>query len=178
MKKQILMIFTVLTLFVSCKSSYDELLEDFNNQYFSLEYKEKTIVSRNNKIIEEAMKNSQLFQAKYDLIIIDEAHRLSNNTSNRFKIISDLIKRSKPNGIFESSIVAPAGAVKYSWIIPLENTSPVQYKEVCTKQIYDFMPGKDYAVGSETKLILTVTDESGTEYIDSTIIKINRELPV
>lgn len=65
------------------------------------EYKEKTIVSRSNKIIEEAMKNSQLFQAKYDLIIIDEAHRLSNNTSNRFKIISDLIKRSKPNGIFE-----------------------------------------------------------------------------
>jgi len=65
------------------------------------EYKEKTIVSKSNKIIEEAMKKSQLFQAKYDLIIIDEAHRLSNNTSNRFKIISDLIKRSKPNGIFE-----------------------------------------------------------------------------
>lgn len=65
------------------------------------EYKEKTIVSRSKKIIDEAMSNSQLFQAKYDLIIIDEAHRLSNNTSNRFKIISDLIKRSKPEGIFE-----------------------------------------------------------------------------
>ena len=65
------------------------------------EYKEKTIVSRSKKIIEEAMKNSQLFQARYDLIIIDEAHRLSNNTSNRFKIMSDLIKRSNPKGIFE-----------------------------------------------------------------------------
>ena len=65
------------------------------------EYKEKEIVSRSKKVIEEAMKNSQLFQAKYDLIIIDEAHRLSNNTSNRFKIISDLIKRSNPSGIFE-----------------------------------------------------------------------------
>lgn len=65
------------------------------------EYKEKTIVSRSKKIIDEAMKNSQLFQAKYDLIIIDEAHRLSNNTSNRFKIIQDLIKRSNPKGIFE-----------------------------------------------------------------------------
>lgn len=65
------------------------------------EYKEKEIVSRNQKIINEAMGKSQLFQSNYDLIIIDEAHRLSNNTSNRFKIISDLIKRSNPNGIFE-----------------------------------------------------------------------------
>ena len=142
MKKQILMIFTVLTLFVSCKSSYDELLEDFNNQYFSLEYKEKTI-------FDDDFVAEDMLELKYDFY----------------------------DG-YVSSIVAPAGAVKYSWIIPLENTSPVQYKEVCTKQIYDFMPGKDYAVGSETKLILTVTDESGTEYIDSTIIKINRELPV
>lgn len=65
------------------------------------EYKEKEIVSRSKKIIDEAMSNSQLFQSHYDLIIIDEAHRLSNNTSNRFKIIQDLIKRSAPKGIFE-----------------------------------------------------------------------------
>lgn len=65
------------------------------------EYKEKEIVSRSKKIIDDAMSNSQLFQSHYDLIIIDEAHRLSNNTSNRFKIIQDLIKRSNPKGIFE-----------------------------------------------------------------------------
>lgn len=65
------------------------------------EIKEKEIVSRSKKIIDEAMANSQLFQAKYDLIIIDEAHRLSNNTSGRFKIMQDLIKRSSPKGIFE-----------------------------------------------------------------------------
>ena len=65
------------------------------------EYKEKEIISRSKKIINEAMAESQLFQAKYDLIIIDEAHRLSNSTSGRFKIISDLVKRSNPNGIFE-----------------------------------------------------------------------------
>lgn len=65
------------------------------------EYKTKKIVSRNKKIIDEAMSNSQLFQSHYDLLIIDEAHRLSNNTSNRFKIIQDLIKRSNPKGIFE-----------------------------------------------------------------------------
>lgn len=65
------------------------------------EYKEKEIISRSKKIINEAMSESQLFQAKYDLIIIDEAHRLSNNTSGRFKIMQDLIKRAKPKGIFE-----------------------------------------------------------------------------
>ena len=65
------------------------------------EIKEKEIVSRSKKIIDEAMADSQLFQAKYDLIIIDEAHRLSNNTSNRFKIISDLVKRSNPDAVYE-----------------------------------------------------------------------------
>ena len=65
------------------------------------EYKDKEIVSRNKKIVADAMSRSQLLQSKYDLIIIDEAHRLSNNSSNRFKIISDLIKRSSPKGIFE-----------------------------------------------------------------------------
>lgn len=65
------------------------------------EYKAKKIVSRSKKIIDEAMSKSQLFQSHYDLLIIDEAHRLSNNTSNRFKIIQDLIKRANPNGIFE-----------------------------------------------------------------------------
>lgn len=66
-----------------------------------VEYKEKKIVSRSKRIIDEAMSNSQLFQAKYDLIIIDEAHRLSNGTSNRTRIVTDLIKRSNPSGIFE-----------------------------------------------------------------------------
>ena len=65
------------------------------------EYKDKKIVSRSKKIIDEAMSKSQLFQSHYDLVIIDEAHRLSNNTSGRFKIIADLLKRSNPKGIFE-----------------------------------------------------------------------------
>lgn len=65
------------------------------------EYHEKEITARSVKIIKEAMAESQLFQAQYDLIIIDEAHKLSNNTSGRFKLISDLVKRSNPKGIFE-----------------------------------------------------------------------------
>ena len=65
--------------------------------------KEKEKVSRKNDIISEAMENSQLFQSKFDLIIIDEAHRLSNTTSGIYKIVSDLVKRSNPIGIYELS---------------------------------------------------------------------------
>ena len=65
------------------------------------ETKEKKIVARSKKIIDEAMATSQLFQGHYDLLIIDEAHRLSNSTSNRFKIMQDFIRRAKPDGIFE-----------------------------------------------------------------------------
>ena len=64
-------------------------------------YKEKEIVSRKKDIIDQAMANSQLFLSTFDLIIIDEAHKLSNTTSGRYKIITDLIKRSNPDGIFE-----------------------------------------------------------------------------
>ena len=38
---------------------------------------EKEIVSKKEAIIKDAMANSQLFQSEFDLIIIDEAHRLS-----------------------------------------------------------------------------------------------------
>lgn len=64
-------------------------------------YKEKEIVSKKDVIINEAMANSQLFKSKFDLIIIDEAHKLSNSKSGRYKIILDLIKRSNPLGIYE-----------------------------------------------------------------------------
>lgn len=65
--------------------------------------KEKEKVSRKTSIVKEAMKNSQLYQSKFDLFIIDEAHRLSNTSSGFFKITSDLVKRSNPIGIYELS---------------------------------------------------------------------------
>jgi len=72
-----------------------------NNGNVYYETKEKEVVSRKKAIIEESMSKSQIFQSKFDLIIIDEAHRLSNTTSGRYKIMSDLVSRSKPRGIFE-----------------------------------------------------------------------------
>ena len=73
------------------------------DDYGKITYKtvEKEVVSKKGAIIKEAMANSQLFQSEFDLIIIDEAHRLSNANSGRYKIISDLIKRSNPQGIYE-----------------------------------------------------------------------------
>lgn len=59
--------------------------------------------SRSKENIEIAFKNSPMLQYiinKKSLIIIDEAHRLSDNTSIRYKVINDLIKRGKPDSIY------------------------------------------------------------------------------
>lgn len=71
------------------------------NGKITYSYVDKEVISKKDAIIKEAMSNSQLFLSKFDLIIIDEAHRLSNSNSGRYKIISDLIKRSEPKGIYE-----------------------------------------------------------------------------
>ena len=42
----------------------------------------------------------QYITNKKTLLIVDEAHRLSNNTSIRYKIIEDLIKRGNPDSIY------------------------------------------------------------------------------
>lgn len=67
----------------------------------SYKTEKKEVISRKKEVINAAMEDSQLFQSNFDLIIIDEAHMLSNNKSIRYKTVSDLIKRSNPEGIFE-----------------------------------------------------------------------------
>ena len=59
--------------------------------------------TRSTENIEKALKNSPMLQFIKDkkaLIIIDEAHRLSNMGSKQYKIIDDLIKRGKPDSIY------------------------------------------------------------------------------
>lgn len=56
--------------------------------------------------IQSAYNESPMLQYianKKSLIIIDEAHRLSNTGSQRFKIIKDLVKRGKPHSIYEAT---------------------------------------------------------------------------
>ena len=59
--------------------------------------------TRSKENINVAYQNSPLLQyisGKKALIIIDEAHRLSNTTSGRYKIIRDLIRRGNPDSIY------------------------------------------------------------------------------
>lgn len=56
--------------------------------------------SRKKDKIEECLANSPLFKAKFDCVIIDEVHKLSNNKSIRYKTISDFLKRSNPEYVF------------------------------------------------------------------------------
>lgn len=62
--------------------------------------------SRSKENIEKAYQNSPILQYiknKKSLIIIDEAHKLSNSTSIRYKIIKDLIKRGEPHSIYAAT---------------------------------------------------------------------------
>lgn len=59
--------------------------------------------TRSAENIQKALKNSPMLQFikdKKSLIIIDEAHRLSNMGSKQYKIIDDLIKRGKPDSLY------------------------------------------------------------------------------
>lgn len=61
---------------------------------------EKQRKSIRKDIIKECLENSPLFLNKFDCIIIDEAQKLSNNTSTRYKVIYDFLKRERPNYVF------------------------------------------------------------------------------
>lgn len=70
-----------------------DILEEF--------YKIPTTRSKEN--LQKALEESPMLQYilnKKSLIIIDEAHRLSNDTSIRYKIIDNLIKRGKPDSVY------------------------------------------------------------------------------
>lgn len=59
--------------------------------------------TRSRENIEKAYQNSPMLQYianKKALVIVDEAHRLSNTTADRYKIIRDLIKRGNPDSVY------------------------------------------------------------------------------
>ena len=60
----------------------------------------KTRKSLKKDTIKECLSKSPLFLENFDCVIIDEAHKLSNNTSIRYKVIEDYLKRSKIPYIF------------------------------------------------------------------------------
>ena len=63
----------------------------------------KIPATRSKENIQKALEESPMLQYilnKKSLIIIDEAHRLSNNDSIRYKIIDNLIKRGNPDSVY------------------------------------------------------------------------------
>ena len=60
----------------------------------------KTRKSTSKQKIKDCLKESPLFLERFGCVIIDEAHKLSNNTSIRYKVISDYLKKSKPPYVF------------------------------------------------------------------------------
>ncbi len=61
---------------------------------------QKQVKTRNKAKINEALMKSPLFLNNFDCVIIDEAQKLSNNGSIRYKTISDFLQKSKPSYIF------------------------------------------------------------------------------
>lgn len=62
--------------------------------------------TRGKENIEKALQQSPMLQYlnnKKSLIIIDEAHKLSDMTSIRYKIIKDLVKRATPDSIYAAT---------------------------------------------------------------------------
>ena len=60
----------------------------------------KTKKSRVKDKIKECLEQSPLFLENFGCVIIDEAHKLSNNTSTRYKVISDYLKKSRIPYVF------------------------------------------------------------------------------
>lgn len=56
--------------------------------------------SHDKSYIEQCMRNSKLFQIPFDCVIIDEAHKLSNKTSWRYKVVDDFLHRSGIQNVF------------------------------------------------------------------------------
>lgn len=65
-----------------------------------IERKEKEIKSRKKEIKLKALAESPMYLEGFDLVIIDEVHKLSNNSSIRYETISDFLHKSKMENVF------------------------------------------------------------------------------
>lgn len=76
---------------------YEEVDTQLNNDGTTVK---KRVKSHKKAIIKENLDKSPIFQEHFNCVIIDEAHKLSNNTSIRYNTIFDFLNRTKPEAIF------------------------------------------------------------------------------
>lgn len=77
------------------ESRVPKMIKTPNGKYT---YKTKKTLKKD--IIKQCLENSPMFLENFDCVILDEAHKLSNNTSIRYKTIEDYLKRSNIPYIF------------------------------------------------------------------------------
>lgn len=76
---------------------YEEYSTDKNGNQI-VKIKERK--SKKKDFIKQCLYDSKLFQSNFELVIIDEGHKLSNSTSMRYKVIDDYIKKGGLEGVF------------------------------------------------------------------------------
>jgi SWI/SNF-related matrix-associated actin-dependent regulator 1 of chromatin subfamily A len=91
----------------------------------------KIVKSRKKEIIEQAMAESNMMLENFDLVIIDECHKLSNNDSIRYQVIDDFLTRSKIPNVYLLS-----GTPMTNRPINLYNVLSLLKHEVCAN--YDY----------------------------------------
>lgn len=81
------------------RDKYGNILLDENGNQ-----KTKTVTkkakSRKKSVQEEALSNSKLYQENFDLVIIDECHKLSKKGSIKYDVIYDFLTRSKIENVY------------------------------------------------------------------------------
>ena len=114
----------------------------------------KTRKSLKKDKIKECLEKSPMFLENFNCVIIDEAHKLSNNTSIRYKVISDFLKRSKPEYIFLLTGTPltnrPMNLYHILKLIDADVTHDYQYyvKRYCDGKIMKLKTGKEITLSS------------------------------
>lgn len=110
-------------------------------------------------LIKECMDKSPLYQEGFDCVIIDEAHKLSNNSSMRYKILDDFLKRTKPQYVFLTTGTPLTNKpINLYWILKLldaDITKDYKYyiNRYCDARTFKLRTGKEVTTtGGATNL--------------------------
>lgn len=118
----------------------------------------KQVKSRKKADIKKALLNSPLFTSGFDCVIIDEAQKLSNNSSIRYKVIYDFLRKSDNEYTFLLTGTpltnTPMNLYHILRLIDAEVTNDYEY------YVKQYCEGKEMTKPGEWKKWLTVYERS------------------
>lgn len=108
--------------------------------------------SNKKELVKKAIMESPLFSSNFDCVIIDEAQKLSNNKSARYKTISDFLKKSNPDSIFLlTGTPLTNRPMNLYWILKLINAGITKdYRYYC----FRYCDGKEITIKKTGKTIM------------------------